>query len=68
MKLITKIVLMTTLAVAMASCASQEQFPIPEAPLEECVYNGNSTDFSVWSPAAEAAQLSPPRIFDASNA
>ena len=41
----------------MTSCASQEQFPIPEAPLEECVYNGNSTDFSVWSPAAEAAQL-----------
>ena len=57
MKLIIKTVLMTTLAAAMASCASQGGYPVPEATLEECVYNGNSTDFTVWSPAAEAAQL-----------
>ncbi len=57
MKLIIKTVLMITIAAVAASCASQEGFPVPEAPLEECVYNGNSTDFTVWSPAAEAAQL-----------
>ena len=57
MKLIIKTVLMITFAAAMASCSSQEGFPVPEATLEECIYNGNSTDFTVWSPAAEAAQL-----------
>ena len=57
MKLIIKTVLMTTLAAFMASCASEEGYPVPEATLEECVYNGGSTDFAVWSPAAEAAQL-----------
>ena len=57
MKLIIKTVLMITIAAVAASCASEKGWPVPEAPLEECVYNGNSTDFTVWSPAAEAAQV-----------
>ena len=57
MKLIIKTVLMITIAAVAASCASQEGYPVPEATLEECVYSGNTTDFAVWSPAAEAAQL-----------
>ena len=57
MKLIIKTVLMITLAAAAVSCASGEGYPVPAETLEECVYNGNSTDFTVWSPAAEAAQL-----------
>ena len=40
------------------SCNSgTEALPIPEAPLEECVYKGRKTEFTVWSPDAEAAQL-----------
>ena len=57
MKLIIKTVLMITLAAVAVSCATQEGFPVPAETLEECVYNGNSTDFTVWSPAAEAVQL-----------
>ena len=64
MKLIIKTVLMTTFAAVMASCASHGGYPVPEATLEECVYNGNSTDFTVWSPAAEAAQL---RLYKAAD-
>ncbi len=48
---------MITLAAVAVSCATQEGFPVPAETLEECVYNGNSTDFTVWSPAAEAVQL-----------
>ena len=57
MKLIIKTVLMITLAAVAVSCATQEGFPVPAETLEECVYNGNSTDFTVWSPAAEAVRL-----------
>ncbi len=43
---------------AMASCASEDgKIAVPEAPLEECVYLGDKTEFSVWSPEAEAAEL-----------
>ena len=48
---------MITLAAVAVSCATQEGFPVPAETLEECVYNGNSTDFTIWSPAAEAVQL-----------
>ena len=44
-------------ASVLASCQSVGDFPVPEAPLEECVYNGAVTDFSVWAPDAEAARL-----------
>lgn len=49
--------LMGVIAVAMASCTSAGVLPIPEAPLEECVYSGDKTYFNVWAPDAEAAQL-----------
>ena len=55
---IFKTLLMGTLAiVALASCASENTLPVPEAPLEECVYMGDKTEFAVWAPTAEAAQL-----------
>jgi len=55
---IFKFLLMGTLAaVLMASCAENGDLPVPEAQLEECVYLGDRTEFAVWSPDAEAAQL-----------
>ena len=48
---------MSTLAAAMVSCTSGGDLPVPEAVLEECVYMGDKTEFSVWVPDAEAAQL-----------
>ena len=55
-----KNLLMGTLAAAaMASCASDKgALTVPQAPLEECVYKGDKTEFSVWAPGAEAAQVS----------
>ena len=50
--------LMGTMAAALVvSCASDGAFTVPSATLEECVYMGGKTEFSVWSPDAEAAQL-----------
>ena len=55
---IFKFFLMSTLAAAaMVSCTSGGDFAVPEATLEECVYLGNETVFTVWAPDAEAAQL-----------
>ena len=55
---IFKVLLMGTLAVsAMMSCTSGDNLPVPSAPLEECVYMGGKTEFSVWAPDADAAQL-----------
>ena len=55
---IFKFLLMGTLAAsALVSCMSGGEFPVPEATLEECVYLGDKTEFSVWAPDAEAAQL-----------
>ena len=54
---IFKFFLMSTLAAAMVSCTSGGDLPVPEAVLEECVYMGDKTEFSVWAPDAEAAQL-----------
>ena len=42
---------------SLCSCGSPTVDSIPQAPLEECVYNGGNTEFSVWAPTAEAAQL-----------
>ena len=44
-------------AALLASCAGEGGLAVPEAPLEECVYLGSKTDFSVWAPTADAAQL-----------
>ena len=50
--------LMGTMAAALVvSCASDGAFTVPSATLEECVYMGGKTEFSVWSPDAEAAQI-----------
>ena len=50
--------LMGTMAAAlMVSCASDGALNVPKETLEECVYMGNKTEFAVWSPDAEAAQL-----------
>ena len=54
---IKKLLMGIITAAAMASCTEERAIIIPEAPLEECVYNGNVTDFAVWAPDAEAAQL-----------
>ena len=54
---IFKFFLISTLAAAMVSCTSGGDLPVPEAVLEECVYMGDKTEFSVWVPDAEAAQL-----------
>ena len=53
-----KLIFMSAVALAMAaSCAESGIDSIPQTILEECVYNGDKTEFSVWAPTAEAAQL-----------
>ena len=53
-----KNLLMGTMAAAvMISCAQGKASSALETPYEECVYLGDKTEFSVWSPAAEAAEL-----------
>ena len=52
-----KNLLMGTMAAAvMVSCA-QSKATVAEKPFEECVYHGAKTEFAVWSPDAEAAEL-----------
>ena len=48
---------MVSVAVTLVSCAPKTTSEVPEAPLEECVYSEDGTEFSVWSPDAEAARL-----------
>ena len=58
MKISFKNLLMGTIAAAaLVSCASDGAIVVPEAPLEECVYMGDKTEFAVWAPDAEEAQL-----------
>lgn len=58
MKITLKKLLMSTMtAAALASCAADGAIAVPEAVLEECVYSGNKTEFAVWAPDAQAAQL-----------
>ena len=58
MKISIKNLLMGTMAAAaLASCAADGTLPVPETTLEECVYMGDRTEFSVWAPDAEEAQL-----------
>ena len=53
-----KLMFMSAVALTIAaSCAEPGIDSIPQAPLEECVYNGSATEFSVWAPTAEAAQV-----------
>ena len=57
MKIFKTLLMGTLVAAALSSCASNENLPVPSAPYEECVYLGDKTEFSVWSPDSEAAQL-----------
>ena len=55
---IFKLFLMGTLAAAaLVSCTRGGDLPVPEAQLEECVYLGDKTEFSVWAPDAEAGKI-----------
>jgi pullulanase len=49
---------------AVTSCESSGDLLVPSASLEECVYNGDKTDFSVWAPDAEKVNLSLYRSHD----
>ena len=57
MKILNILLTGTMAAAVMTSCASEGAIVVPEATLEECVYMGGKTEFSVWAPEAEAAQL-----------
>ena len=48
---------MVSAVAAFVACAPKTGIAVPETPLEECVYSGDRTEFSVWSPKAEAARL-----------
>ena len=53
-----KAFLMGIIVVTLAgSCAEGGDFPVPQSQLEECVYSGDKTEFSVWAPDADAAVL-----------
>ena len=41
----------------MVSCASGGALNVPDTTYEECVYLGDRTEFAVWAPTAESAQL-----------
>ena len=57
MKKINNLLMISMAAFMLASCATDNTLPVPVAPFEECVYMGDKTEFSVWSPDSEAAQL-----------
>ena len=57
MKIIKDFLMGTLAAAALSSCVTGENIVVPQAQLEECVYLGDKTEFSVWAPDAEAAQL-----------
>ena len=61
MKIMTKFhkifLMMVTAAIAFAACAPKAGVQVPDQPVEECVYDGDKTEFAVWSPDADAAQL-----------
>ena len=48
---------MVSAVAAFVACAPKTGIAVPETPLEECIYSGDKTEFSVWSPKAEAARL-----------
>ena len=48
---------MVSAVAAFVACAPKTGIAVPETPLEECIYSSDKTEFSVWSPKAEAARL-----------
>ena len=57
MNILNSLLMGTLVAVSVASCSSNDAIAVPEGTLQECVYMGEKTDFSVWAPDAEAACL-----------
>ena len=58
MKIFNFILMGTLVAASMVSCNTKGgDFAVPQTQLEECVYMGDRTEFAVWAPDAEAAQL-----------
>ena len=51
------LLMMVSAATALVACAPKTGTEIPQEPLQECIYSGDKTEFSVWSPDAEAASL-----------
>ena len=49
--------MMVSAVAATVACSPKTGVAVPDAPLEECLYRGDRTEFSVWSPEAEAARL-----------
>lgn len=47
----------TAAAAVLVSCCAEGAIVVPDAQLEECIYEEGVTEFSVWAPDAEAAQL-----------
>lgn len=56
-KLYKIFLVMISAAAVMAGCTSNDVITVPDAPLEECVYDAEMTEFSVWSPIARAARV-----------
>ena len=48
---------MVSAVAAFVACAPKTGIAVPETPLEECVYSGDRTEFSVWSPKADDARV-----------
>ena len=58
MKIFNLILMGTLVAASMVSCnTAGGELAVPQTQLEECVYMGDRTEFAVWAPDAEAAQL-----------
>ena len=56
-KLHKTLVMGITAIAALSCCSPKTASPVPQTPLEECVYSQARTDFSVWAPDAQAARL-----------
>ncbi len=58
MKIFFKVLVMFMITAAnIVSCSTDGTTAIPESQLEECVYLGDRTEFSLWAPDADAVQL-----------
>ena len=49
--------MLPVLAIVSSCGDASKDLPVPAEPLEECIYLGEKTVFSVWAPGAEAAQV-----------
>lgn len=67
---INTILMASLITVGIASCkgGNADECHIPESALEECMYSGGETAFSLWSPDAEAVQLKIYKYHDSETA